>query len=461
MAQPDRVIRSRKTAVDGTLRPADVFVEGGRIQAIAPFGSAPAGIPLLDAGDDVVFPGLVDAHVHVNEPGRTEWEGFETATRAAAAGGVTMIVDMPLNSVPATTTPAGLAEKAAAARGKCRVDVGFWGGVVPGNAGHLEALHAAGVLGFKCFLTPSGVDEFRSVTESDLREAMPVLARLGSVLLAHAEWPAVVDAATRKVRANPGFNPRSHATWLESRPPESEDRAIDLLIRLCRETHCPVHVVHLVSRGALLALTAARQEGLPITVETCPHYLTFASEEVPDGATVYKCAPPIRDRENREALWAALGEGGIDFVATDHSPCPPAMKRQETGDFFAAWGGIASLQFLLPAVWTGAKSRGIPPERLAEWLCRRPAALAGLAGRKGTIAPGCDADLVVWNPEATFRVDPTAAFHRHPISPYAGRTLAGRVTHTILRGRTVYAPDAADGPFPGVASGSWMTRASS
>ncbi len=451
MTAPDLVVvRSRRVAVPEGIRAADVHVRDGRIAAVTPPGAVPAHATLLDAGDAAVFPGLVDVHVHVNEPGRTEWEGFASATQSAAAGGVTAIVDMPLNSVPATTTPAGLREKTAAAAGQCFVDVGLWGGVVPGNSGHLEALLDGGVLGFKCFLVASGVDEFPHVGEADLRAAMPILARRGAVLLAHAERPGPIDAA----RPAPGSDRRRHAHWLASRPRAAENEAVALLLGLCRETRCRVHVVHLSSSDALPELDRARAEGLPVTVETCPHYLTFCAEEIPDGATEYKCAPPIRERENRETLWRALREGRIDFVATDHSPCPPAMKRADTGDFFAAWGGIASLQLLLPAVWTEARARGAGLADLAPWLCRGPARLAGLAGRKGEIAPGCDADFVVWDPEAEFVVEPQHLRHRHKITPYAGRRLAGVVQTTLVRGQRVYDR----GGFPAGPMGEWLRR---
>jgi allantoinase len=365
----------------------------------------------------------------VNEPGRTEWEGFATATRAAAAGGVTTIVDMPLNSVPATTTSRALAVKREAARA-AGVDVEFWGGVVPGNAGELDALADGGVLGFKCFMSPSGVDEFVAVEESDLRQALPILKRRGLPLLVHAEWPP----ALRPIRAS--ADRRAYATWLESRPPGAELDAIAILISLCREFRTRIHIVHLATADAVPMLREARREGLPITVETCPHYLTFAAEEIPDGATMFKCAPPVRDRANRDGLWQALIDGDIDLIATDHSPCPPAMKGDD--DFIAAWGGIASLELSLPAVWTGAAARNVPLVRVAEWLCSAPAALAGLQSRKGVIAPGRDADLVIWDPEAEFVVDEARLRQRHKRTPYAGRRLRGRVVETYLRGNVVY-----------------------
>jgi allantoinase len=415
--------------------PAAVHVRGDVITAVTTYDDVPADVELVDVGDAVLMPGLVDTHVHLNDPGRTEWEGFDTGTRAAAAGGVTTLVEMPLNSIPATTSVVGLAAKLAAAHGRLHVDVGFWGGVVPANEEQLEPLWDAGVLGFKCFLCPSGVDEFGHVTEADLRTALPELARLGAPLLAHAELP---EPLARAALAVAELDPRSYAVYLASRPRESEQQAIDLIIRLARETRARIHVVHLADADALPLLRAARAEGLPVTVETCPHYLHFAAEEIADGATDHKCAPPIREAENRERLWDALGAGDIDLIVTDHSPCPPAMKGLDSGDFMAAWGGIASLQLTLPVAWKGARERGYTPVHLAEWMCAAPARLAGLEGRKGCIAPGYDADLVVWQPEAEFTADTARLHHRHPVTPYAGATLPGVVEATYLRGRRIY-----------------------
>ncbi len=401
----DLVVRSRRVVLPDGVRPGAVHIRDGVIVAIAAFDDVPAGGRLDDAGDLVVMPGLVDTHVHINEPGRSDWEGFETATRAAAAGGVTTIMEMPLNSIPATTTVEGLAAKRRAAEGKCRVDVGFWGGVVPGNTTELEGLWDAGALGFKCFLVPSGVDEFASVSEDDLRAAMPILARLGAPLLAHAELPAPIDAAHVRVR---GSDSRQYATYLATRPRAAENEAIALLIRLCRRYGVRTHVVHLASSDALPMIDEARASGLPLTVETCPHYLTFAAEDIPDGATAFKCAPPLRERENRERLWGALACGSVQMVVSDHSPSPPAMKHLDSGDFLQAWGGISSLQITLPATWTGASARGYSLHQLAHWMCREPARLAGLA-RKGAIETGADADLVIWDPDAAFTVDAQAA----------------------------------------------------
>jgi allantoinase len=412
------------------VRAAAVHVSGRTIERVTEWSDVPRTATLADAGNSVVMPGVVDTHVHVNEPGRTEWEGFASATRAAAAGGVTTILDMPLNSIPATTTRQALETKREAALATSLVNVEFIGGVVPGNAGELEELHDAGVLAFKCFLSPSGVDEFPNVTADDLRQALPILEQLGVPLMVHAEDPALLRAA-------PAGGSRRYADYLASRPPEAEARAIELLTTLMDRWPTPVHIVHLSSAGSLAIVRAARARGLPITVETCPHYLTFAAEDIPDGATDHKCAPPIRDRAERELLWRALLDGQIDLVASDHSPCPPIMKETK-GDFFAAWGGIASLQLSLAAVWTGARERGISVNRVAEWMCEAPARLAGLGRRKGKLAPGWDADIVVWDPEASFTVDPARLHHRHRVTPYAGRTLHGVVRATFVGGRAVF-----------------------
>jgi len=435
-APPDLIVRGKRVITPEGERAAAIHIRGGAIVAITAFDEIPRDVPLHEAGDSVVMPGIVDTHVHINEPGRTDWEGFSTATRAAAAGGVTTLIEMPLNSIPATTTAAAYREKLAAAAGKLSVDTGFWGGVVPGNAAELKPLWDAGAFGFKCFLVPSGVDEFAHVAESDLRAALPQLAARGAPLLAHAELPGPIDDAIAKLPK--GASPKRYATWLAARPHEAEDEAIALLIRLAREFKARVHIVHLVSSHSLGLLRQAKAEGLAVTVETCPHYLSFAAEDIADGATEFKCAPPIRSRDNREKLWAALGDGAIDFIATDHSPCPPALKLPDEGDFLRAWGGIASLELSLPAVWTQARSRGYPVSRLAEWLCAGPARLAGLHGRKGSISVGCDADLVIWNPDATFRVDAARLHHRHKVTPYAGRELAGMVETTFLRGRKIF-----------------------
>jgi allantoinase len=435
-AGADLIVRGKRIITPEGERAAAIHIRAGVIAAISAYGEIPAGATVHEAGDFVVMPGVVDTHVHINEPGRADWEGFSTATRAAAAGGVTTLIEMPLNSVPATTTAAALREKLAAAAGKLWLDAGFWGGVVPGNSEELQALWDAGVFGFKCFLVPSGVDEFAHVTEAHLRAALPKLAALGAPLLAHAELPEPIEKAVAGLAKN--ASPRKYATWLAARPRDAENEAIALLLRLSHEFDARIHIVHVSSSDALAALRSAKDSGSAVTAETCPHYLTFVAEEIAEGATEFKCAPPIRERENREKLWQALGDGTLDFVATDHSPCPPAMKLPEEGDFLRAWGGVASLQLSLPAVWTEARARGYAVTHLAKWLCEGPARLAGLVGRKGSIAVGCDADMVIWDPDAKCRVEPAQLHHRHKVTPYAGRELSGRVETTFLRGRKVF-----------------------
>ena len=443
------VIRSTRVVLADGVRAASIHVENGVIARIDDDRSNRGD--LFDAGDLVILPGLVDTHVHVNEPGRTEWEGFDTATRAAAAGGVTTIVDMPLNSVPATTTVAALDEKRSAARGRCHVNVAFWGGVVPGNASQLEPLVDAGVRGFKCFLVPSGVDEFQHVGEPELREAMPVLAGRGVPLLVHAESPETIVPPTRS----------TYEAYLASRPPEVEVEAIRMIIRLAREFGTRTHIVHVACAEAVEEISQAKLDRVPITAETCPHYLTFAGEEIAEGATEFKCAPPIRHSHHREALWSGLHSGALDLVATDHSPAPPALKCR--GDFVRAWGGIASLEMSLAAVWTrSAESLALHHTEVAlhdtavalhdtavarafqasvckitRWMCAAPAALAGLS-RKGRIAAGCDADLLVFDPDAEWIVDPARLQQRHKLTPYAGRRLRGAVRTTFLRGVRVW-----------------------
>jgi allantoinase len=431
MSPPDLIIRGRRVVTPSGIRAASIHIGDGRITRVADWSDVPDGISPVDAGDSVVMPGLVDTHVHVNEPGRTEWEGFETATRAAAAGGITTILDMPLNSIPATTTVEALQAKREAARGKIAINVEFIGGVVPGNANELEGLAAAGVRAFKCFLSPSGVDEFPNVSEHDLSTALPILAKVNLPLMVHAEDPALLLIGIESWR---------YADYLATRPAVAERSAIEMLVRVLERSPARVHIVHLSSASSLDIVRSARRRGLPLTAETCPHYLTFAAEEIPDGATEYKCAPPIRERAEREALWKALIAGDIDMVASDHSPCPPNMK-QTGGDFFSAWGGISSLQLSLPAVWTGARSRGVGVEKITQWMSAAPAKLAGLSGRKGAIADNYDADIVIWNPDTSSAVDPAKLKHRHKVTPYAGRTLYGEVLATYVGGRAVFTSD--------------------
>lgn len=446
MSATELVIRGRRVVLPGGVRAASVHVANGKIVAVAEHDAAPAGARVVDADDAVVMPGVVDTHVHVNEPGRTEWEGFRTATQAAAAGGVTALVDMPLNSVPATTTLAALKTKMAAAAEQLWIDVGFWGGVVPGNAGELAGMAEAGAIGFKCFLCESGVEEFGHVGERELHPAMRELARIGSTLLVHAEMPGPLAAAERELASRP-HDRRNYMNYLASRPRAAENEAIDLIIKLCGDTRARTHIVHHASSDALPTIAAARQAGLPLSAETCPHYLSFAAEDIPDGATAFKCAPPIRERDNREKLWQALRAGILELVASDHSPCSPALKRQEQGDFEMAWGGISGLQLALSVVWTEARARGFTIEDVVQWMCVAPAALAGITGRKGALTPGADADIVIFRDEATTTVEPTRVLHKHKVTPYAGRTLAGVVDSTYVRGVRVYhRGDLTEGP---------------
>jgi allantoinase len=441
------VLRSRRVVTPSGVRDAAIVSRGETIAAVlAPDAVDPAW-PVEDVGDRYVLPGMVDTHVHINEPGRTDWEGFQSATRAAAAGGITTLVDMPLNSTPVTTTVEALAQKIASAVGQLRVDCGFYGGIVPGLTDQVEPLAEAGVLGFKAFLCPSGIDEFPASGEADLRAVLPGLARLGLPLLVHAELPDGQPAPL----AGDG---RSYRAYLASRPRQWEHDAIALLIRLCRATRCRVHIVHLASAEALSQIERARAEGLPLTVETCPHYLTFATGDIPDGDPRYKCAPPIRMPADREGLWTGLQNGLIDTIGSDHSPAPAALKHLATGDLGRAWGGIASLQLALPAVWTEARRRSLELEEVVQWMARRPAQLVGLGHRKGAIAPGYDADLVVFDPDSTFTVDAHTLEHRHPITPYDGRVLAGKVQATWLRGSSIFR----EGTFVGCPSGHTLLR---
>ena len=427
---PDLALKSTAVVLPAGQRPAVLVLQGGRIADVLPHEAAVAG-PVLDLGDAAILPGVIDPHVHLNEPGRTAWEGFDTGTRAALAGGLTTLVDMPLNSAPVTTSVKNLRLKQAATQGQLHTNVGFWGGIVPGNASEVEPLIAAGVLGFKAFLTHSGIADFPNATEEDLRKVMPVLARHGRPLLVHCELSADRDEWKKG-------DTRSYPNYLASRPKSWEDEAIKLMIRLCAEYRCPVHIVHLSSANSLAAIAEAKAQGLPLTVETGQHYLFFSAEEIQAGQTQFKCAPPIRERANNEQLWQALQSGLIDFVATDHSPAPPDLKQLASGDFATAWGGIASLQLALPVLWTAARQRGATLADIARWLSTSPARLIGQAHRKGQLTKGYDADLVVVAADATFTVTEALLHHRHKVSPYLGRELAGVVTHTFLAGEEVF-----------------------
>ncbi len=424
---------------------ATLILADGRIQDVLPGRVEQKGISFESFGDKVIMPGVIDVHVHINEPGRTEWEGFESATKAAAAGGITTMIEMPLNASPVTTTVEALKLKLETAKGKLHVNCGFYGGVIPGNIDDLNGLLNAGVFGIKAFLTHSGIDEFPNVTEADLRRALPILRRHDAKLLVHCELEGPVvssqlsgqQATTKEPdnsepRTDNSTNaPRSYQQYLDSRPAQWETDAIALMIRLSEEFGVHVHIVHVSSSEALPLIRDAKKRGLRITAETCPHYLVFCAEEIPDGATEFKCAPPIRERANNELLWEALKDGTLDFVATDHSPAPPDIKEQQSGDFMKAWGGIAGLQFLLPAFWTGAKDRGFSLEDIARLLCEHPAQFLGL-NKRGGIAPGCDADLVIWDPEASFVVKEEDIQHRHKLTPYVGGNLKGMVARTVV-----------------------------
>jgi allantoinase len=425
---------SRRIVTPEGVRAGAVLVEGKQIRAVV----APTEVPdseIRDFGDLAILPGLVDSHVHINDPGRTQWEGFETATRAAAAGGYTLLADMPLNCLPGTNTIEALEAKRAAAHGRCWVDWRAWGGVVADNQAHIEALAAAGVAGFKCFLAPPGVDGFTMVAEPELRAALPHVARTGLPLLVHAELPFLIDDATQRLENSDWTR---YETYLQSRPDEAELCAIELMLSLCREYKFRLHIVHLATSHALPMLRAARSEGLPVSVETCPHYLHFTAEAIPARATLFKCAPPIRCGDNRERLWQALREGTIDLVATDHSPCLPEMKRLSEGNFRTAWGGIASLSVALPVMYTEARARGFALREIARWMAEGPAKLAGCDRRKGRIAAGYDADFVVFDTESHVIVTEERLHFRHRVSPYLGETLRGAVKATYLRGQLVY-----------------------
>jgi allantoinase len=438
-------IHSNRCWIDGALQEATIFFEEGKITSIE---KGPPGdrVSVSDAGNDVVMPGVIDSHVHVNEPGRTAWEGFDTATAAAAAGGITTIVDMPLNASPVTTTVEALRQKLEATAGKLHVNAGFYGGLVPGNGPDLDELIDGGILGIKAFLTHSGIDEFPNVGEAELAEAMPLLARRNIPLLVHCE---LTDSLQNKELA---LHPNSYSAYLRSRPADWEIRAIDLMIRLCRRYGTRVHIVHVSAAGSLSAIKAARAEGLPLTAETCPHYILFDAEGIPDSRTINKCAPPIRDAANNKQLKDALRSGVLDFVASDHSPAPPELKEIETGDLEKAWGGIAGLQFLLPASWTALKDT-LSLEQFIPLLTERPARFLGLSS-KGRLTVGADADITVWSPEANSTLDEDQVLHRHKATPYAGRSLYGPVRQTWIGGILI----AADHQLIQKNRGQWLLR---
>lgn len=431
---------SERVVTPEGMRPAALLVEGERIRAIASLGEVPRDAVVHNCGRHAILPGLVDTHVHINQPGRTEWEGFSTATRAAAAGGITTVVDMPLNCLPETTTVAALKAKRAAAHGECFIDWAPWGGAVADNQQHILPLARAGVRGYKCFLIYPGCEGFTMIDHEQLEAALPHIAESNLPLLVHAELVGPIDRATASLQS---ANWRKYSTYLASRPDEAELEAIRLMIRLCRQYKFRLHIVHLSTALALDDLRAARAEGLPITVETCPHYLHFSAEDIPDGSTLHKCAPPIRSAQNREALWQALAAGDIDMIVTDHSPCPPEMKRLDphhsgTARFDEAWGGIPGLSLALPIIHTEATIRGLTLDRIVRWMSTAPAALAGLSHHAGALAPNREATFTVFDTEASFQVTADKLHYRHRISPYLGETLRGEVVATYLRGDPIY-----------------------
>ncbi|WP_423299366.1 allantoinase AllB [Glutamicibacter nicotianae] len=426
----DLVLRGQQVLAGQDIAPREIGVRDGKIVAVEPYGTGLSGTRVIEvAADEVLLPGLVDTHVHVNEPGRTEWEGFESATKAAAAGGVTTIVDMPLNSIPPTVNLEALEIKREAAGKNAYVNVGFWGGAIPGNKKDLRELHEAGVFGFKCFLLHSGVDEFPSLSVDEMEEDMAELASFDSLMIVHAEDAEIIDNSPQPVGGK-------YAGFLDSRPRDAENTAIAQVIERARTTGVRAHVLHLSSSDALEMIREAKAEGVKLTVETCPHYLTLLSEDIPDGATAFKCCPPIRENDNRELLWKGLEEGVIDCIVSDHSPSTIDLKDVENGDFGVAWGGVASLQLGLPLIWSEAKQRGLKLEQVVQWMGVNPSKLAGL-GAKGSIEEGKDADFAIFAPEDTFEVDVQKLHHKNPISPYQGKTLDGVVRRSIIAGNDV------------------------
>jgi allantoinase len=432
MQSPPRrfaLVSNRVVTADG-LRPAALLIEGQTISAVVGKDELVANVPVEDVGDSVIAPGIIDSHVHINEPGRTEWEGFESGTRAAAAGGVTTLIDMPLNCDPVTTSVRALEAKRSAADGKCWVDVGFYGGLAGGNVADIPPLLDAGVCGIKCFLCHSGLDDFPAATETELRAVLPILSHRGVPLLVHAE---LIHGETASVSFA-----RNHRDWAAMRPKRFEVAAVKWMRDLSAEYRAPVHIVHLSSAEGAALVADAQRAGTPLGAETCPHYLHFCADEIAPADPRFKCAPAIGDRHDRDVLWQALVEGTIRTIGSDHSPCPPALKYLTESDYLRAWGGISSLQLTLPVVWTGARQHNVPIERLSDWLSAAPARLVGIADRKGRIAAGFDADLVVWNPEAQWRIDASHLQHRHKLTPYDGESVWGRVQRTYVRGQIVF-----------------------
>lgn len=446
----DQLFRSQRVVLPEGMQPATVRVRDGLIVAIEDYDSESGSAEVIDVGSDVLMPGLVDSHVHINEPGRTDWEGFDTATHAAAAGGITSVIDMPLNCSPVTTSHSALQAKLNVVGDKLWIDTAFWGGATADNLGELPALLDAGVMGAKSFTIHSGIDEFQFVNEAQLKDAMRELARRGMPHLVHAELD--------REDTGPMAIASSYQSFLQTRPAQWENDAIAMVIRvmhqLTEEGLTPhAHIVHLSSADALPMIEQARNDGLKLTVETCPHYLVLEAESIPDGQASYKCCPPIRGHDNRQRLWQALTDGVIDCVVSDHSPCTPQLKNLDSGDLEKAWGGISGLQFGLSLIWTEAQRRGIDLATVVSWMCTRSAAVAGL-NNKGKLAPGYQADLCVFAPEASYTITPEIIHHRHKVSPYIGQTLTGTVRQTILAGRTVYR----DGRFQGNAQGQPILR---
>jgi allantoinase len=421
-------IHSTRTIIGNEIADVTLLIQNGKIYDIV---SGKSNDDAIELGNKVLMAGIIDPHVHINEPGRTEWEGFDSATKSAIAGGITCLVDMPLNATPVTTSVKAFEEKLQATTNKLHTNCGFWGGIVPGNEKEIEGLIKNGILGFKTFLTHSGIDDFPNALESDLDKAMPILTKNNLPLLVHCE---LSDDENHCINNDS----RSYANYLSSRPKKWEDDAIAMMIRLCEKHHTRVHIVHLSSADSIPQIIAARQKGLPISVETGQHYLYFNAEDIPDGSTAHKCAPPIRDKENNDQLWEALQKGVIDFVATDHSPATADLKELDSGNFMKAWGGIASIQLALPVLWTAAKKRNCSLTDIAKWLCENPAKLPGLEMTKGIIAKGYDADLIVWDPEKEFTVENENLYHKNKVCPYQGHQLFGVVEQTWLAGEKVF-----------------------